>query len=179
MAHPHTSIVQQTQTVNAAALGTLGGQTALVINSAFNGITATFLMQRIRYFLQLVGRTAADDGPILVGVARGDATAAEIATAMLEGNTAGPGDTTQILSQDNTWVVYQNTVVAFDATSGDNTEGVIPKLGDWISFGGKNGIPAAEGTGFQLFAFNAGSGSLTTGSSLNGIVDIQGRWLRD
>ncbi len=177
MSHPHSSSVQQTMTVNAAALGTLAGQTALAINTAFNGITATFLMQRIRYFLQLVGRTAADDGPVLVGVAHGDAAATEIATAILEGNTAGPDDITQMLTQDTPWTVYQNTLKPF-IYGAELTEGQIVSS-DWVRFGGKNGIPATEGSGFQLFAFNSGSGSLATGQSINGVVQIQGRWLRD
>ncbi len=177
MAHPHSSIVQQTMVVNALALDTLGGRTALIVNSAFNGITATFLMFRLRYFLQYVARTADDDGPLLVGVARGDATLAEIQNALLEANTAGPGDTSQMLTQDETWSVYQNTVTVFNRSGGDPTERFVDTA--WIGFGGKNGIPAIEGTGFQLFVFNAGSGALATGSSINGLVQVQGRWLRD
>ena len=164
-------------TLNAAALGTLAGQTALALNTAFNTLTASFLMIRIRYFLQYVGRTAADDGPVLIGIARGDATAAEIGTAILEGNPSGPADTTQMLTQDNAWVVFQNTLVPFNTASGDGTEGFVNNS-EWISFGGKRGIPALEDNGFQVFAFNAGSGSLATGGSINGICQIQGRWLR-
>ncbi len=162
--------------VDALALGTLAGRTAIILRT-FAAITATFLMQRFRYFLQYVSREADDDGPILVGIARGDASLAEIAAAMIEANTAGPGDTSQTLTQDETWVVYQNTVRAFLMSGGDATERFVGD--EWQKFGGKNGIPALEGTGFQLFAFNAGSGSLTTGSSISGVVHVQGRWLRD
>ncbi len=179
MGHPHTSIVQQTMTVNALALGTLAGQTALIMNNAFNAITGPFLMKRIRYFLQLVGRTPGDDGPLIVGIANGDASVAEIGAAMLEGNTLGTEDITQMLTQDNTWVVYQNTLASFNATRGDMTEGFID-LGDvWKTFGGKRGIPAMENSGFVLFVFNGGSGALATGSSINGVTHLQGVWLRD
>ncbi len=176
MAHPHSSIVQQTLEVDALALATLAGRTAIVLRS-FSAITATFLMQRFRYLLQLVGVTTADDGPILVGIAKGDASLTEIASAMIEANTTGPGDTTQSLTQDETWVVYQNTVRAFNLSGGDPTGRFVVDM--WQRFGGKNGIPALEGTGFQLFAYNAGSGALTTGSSVNGLCHVQGVWLRD
>ncbi len=171
-----TALVQQTDTINAEALATLGGRSALQLSNNFAGITATFLMKRYRIYCQLVGRTLADDGPILVGFAKGDASTTEINSAMTEGNTAGPGDTTQSLTEDESWVVYQNTVHAIPL-SGDGTEGTLDT--GWMSFGGKNGIPAAEGTGWQVFVYNAGSGALTTGSSVNGIAHTQGVWLRD
>ncbi len=176
MADKHPSIVQQTLLVDVLALDTLAGRTAILLRS-FSAITATFLMHRLRYFLQYVARTADDDGPLLVGIAKGDASLAEIAAAMIEANTIGPGDTSQVLTQDETWVVYQNTVKAFNMSGGVAAERFVGD--DWIKFGGKNGIPALEGTGFQLFAFNAGSGALSTGSSVNGLVHVQGRWLRD
>ncbi len=169
-------LVQQTDTINAVALGTLGARSAIQASANFASIEATFLLKRIRYFVQLVGRTLADDGPVLIGVARGDASTTEINSAMTEGNTTGPQDTTQMLTQDETWVVMMNTVRAI-VPQGDGTEGVLDS--GWITFGGKNGIPALEGTGWQIFAYNAGSGALATGSSVNGIAHVQGVWLRD
>ncbi len=175
MPHGH-SLVQQTSTVDAIALGTLAGRTALALNTSFGAITQSFLLTRIRYMLQLVGRTLADDGPIIVGVANGDASIAEISAAMIEGNIVGMNDVTQTLTQDNAWVVYQNTVRVFQYR-GDGTEAVLES--DWVSFGGKNGIPAQEDSGWQIFAFNCGSGALATGSSINGLCQAQGVWLRD
>ncbi len=175
MGDKHPSIVQQTMQVSAIALGTLGGRSSVVL-FGLTGLTATFLMHRYRLFIQLIGRTADDDGPLLIGIAKGDATTTEINAAMIAVNTVGPGDTTQMLTQDNAWVVYQNTVVPV-LFNGDGLQG--QPTSDWVKFGGKNGIPATEGTGFLLFAYNAGSGALTTGQVLNGLAHIQGRWLRD
>lgn len=175
MAHGH-GLVQHNLPVNAEALGTLGARTALSLNSVMNAITATFLMLQYRYILQLVGRTLADDGPVVVFLNKGDATATEIATAMQEQNTAGPDDTTQSLTEDNPYVVYQNTVHAF-VMHGDGTEGVMDT--GWRNFNKGKGIPATEGTGFALHAFNTGAGALTTGSSVNGQVWVRGVWLRD
>ncbi len=95
---------------------------------------------------------------------------------MLEGNTVGPADVTVALTQDNAWVVYQNTVQPF-ITRGDGTEAQTD--GSWVAFGGKNGIPAIENGGWQIFAFNAGQGALTTGSNVSGNIQIQGVWLND
>ncbi len=75
MGHPH-GLVQQTMTVDATALGTLAGRTTLQLNADVASTTAAFLMKRVRYLVQLVGRTIADDGPLLIGVAKGDATLA-------------------------------------------------------------------------------------------------------
>ncbi len=174
MSHGH-QLVNQAEGINAVALGTLAGRTALSIGTTLTSITSPFLMKRVRYFIQLVGRTLADDGPILVGVANGNAITSEVSAAMIEANTAGPEDIGQMLTQDESWMVYQNTVRAI-TLRGDGTEGVLDS--GWIDFGGKNGIPALEDSGFKIFAFNAGSGALTTGSSLNGIAHTQGVWLK-
>ncbi len=165
----------QQMPVNAVGLGMLGGRTSLTLNSVMNAITATFLMISYRYILQLVGRTLADDGPVVALLAHGDAQGSEVDTAMQEQNTAGPDDVTQSLTESNAFVVYQNTVRAF-TMRGDGTEGVLDT--GWVAFGGK-GIPATEGSGFVLHAFNCGSGALTTGSSVNGMAWVRGVWLRD
>ncbi len=81
-----------------------------------------------------------------------------------------------MLDQDTAWTVYQNTVVPVDMKAA-LTEGQV--LTDWINFGGKNGIPILETAGLTVFAFNAGNGALVTGSSISGIAQIQGVWLRD
>ncbi len=175
MPHGH-GIVSQQLSVDSIALGVLTSRNAIILNSAFNTPTATFLMKRVRFFLQLVGRTAGDDGPIVVGCCRGDATVAEIAAAMNERNVNGPDDITNMLDQDKAWVVYQNTVVPLEVLAA-LTEG--KTRSEWISFGGKRGIPAVEGAGMSLFAFNCGSGALTTGSSINGLAHLQGVWLGD
>ncbi len=174
MPHGH-GLVQQALNTDGIALGTLNARSAVVLNSQMNANTTAFLMKRIRYFLQLIGRTAADDGPILIGCARGDATISEIEAAMNERNTNGPEDITSMLDQDLVWVVYQNTVVPIQYKAALTEGQVDPK---WYSFGGKNGIPMLETVGVQIFAYNSGAGNLATGSSINGQSYLQGVWLR-
>ncbi len=175
MAHPH-GLVQNQLTFDTVALGTLGSRNNVNINAQFVTPTASFLMKRIRYYAQLVGRTAADDGPIVIGCARGDATISEVSEAMNERNVNGPDDITNMLDQDKPWVVYQNTVVPM-IPGAALTEAWAPA--HWLRFNKKTGIPLIEGAGMQIFAFNCGSGALATGSSINGIAHLQGVWLRD
>ncbi len=175
MPHGHGLVSQQLE-LDTIALATLAARAALAVNTQFNNPTASFLMKHIRYFVQLEGRTAIDDGPILIGCANGDANVSEIAAAMNERNVNGPDDITNMLSQDNAWVVYQNTVVPL-VIQGDVSRGQVKS--DWMNFGGRNGIPAIKGSGMQIFAYNSGSGALSTGSTVNGIAQIQGVWLRD
>ncbi len=176
MSHGH-GLVNQSLTVDTVALGTLAARTAVIINTQFSAPTNSFLLKRARYFLQLSGRSTADDGPILVGMAHGDATASEIAAAMVERNVNGPDDITSMLDQDTAWVVYQNSVKPF-IIRGDQTYGQV-EISDWFQPGGQKGIPLIEGSGMVLFAFNSGSGALTTGSNVNGLTMVQGVWLRD
>ncbi len=173
--HGH-GLVQNELDINEVVLLTLGPRVAIALNTQFNNPTASFLMKRVRYFTQIALRTASDNGPILIGCANGDATVTEIAEAMNERNVNGPDDITNVLDQDKTWVVYQNTVVPMEI-QGDQTYGQATSR--WINFGGKNGIPAIEGSGMQVFAYNAGGAALTTGSLIDGIVQVQGVWLRD
>ncbi len=175
MAHGH-QLVNQALTVDTVALATLQPRAALIINTQFSTPLQSFLLQRLRYFLQLQGRTANDDGPILIGCCHGDASVSEIAAAMTERNVNGQEDITSMVDQDLAWIVYQNTVVPIEI-QGDQTYGQAPN--NWMKFGGKNGIPAIEGSGMTIFAYNSGSAVLSTGSAINGQVMVQGVWLRD
>ncbi len=173
MPHGH-QLVNQAMLVDAISIATLNARTALLLRS-FSAITSSFLLKRVRYLLHVTSLTVGDDGPILALLAKGNANAAEVAAAMIEFNGSGPDDVTESLTQDEAWVVYQNTVVPFMVT-GTGAHGQTPS--DWINFGGRNGIPAIEDSGWSLHAFNAGSGQNATGT-VSGIVQVQGVWLRD
>ncbi len=175
MPHGHR-IVNQALTVDTVALGTLQPRAALIVNTQFSTPLQSFLLKRIRYLLQLVGRTAGDDGPLLIGCCHGDASVSEIAAAMTERNVNGQEDITSMVDQDLAWIVYQNTVVPI-VYRGALTEG--QPESHWINFGGKNGIPAIEGAGMTIFIYNSGSAALSSGSTLNGQAMVQGVWLRD
>ncbi len=173
MPHGH-QLVNQAMLVDAVSIASLNARTALLLRS-FSAINTSFLMKRIRYLLHVTSLTVGDDGPMLILTAKGNANAAEVAAAMVEFNGSGPSDVTESLTQDEAWVVYQNTVVPMIVT-GTGAHGQTPHA--WINFGGKNGIPAIEDSGWSVHVFNAGSGQNASGT-ISGIVQVQGVWLRD
>ncbi len=175
MGHPHTSLVSQVGSLADVALTTLAARAAQTVQSSFAAITATFLMKRARFWVHLFGRTSGDDGPIFMGIAPGDMTTTEIAAAINEANTAGPDDTTQVLTQDNAWSLSRWSFCPFLFPAVE-TEGWTSSR--WFKAPGR-GWAAKEGTGWQTFVFNAGNGALETGSKIGGIVEVQGVWLRD
>jgi len=165
-------LIQQAEAVDNVALSTLASLTSLQLSNLFVNITATFLMKRVRYYL-MIHSIATDEGPFCVGVAHGNATQAEIAAAITEGNPNGPSDVTQRLGEDAAWVVAQNTVVFPQ----DLTGGQFFTNGEWMSLG--KGIPWPEDAGWQIFIMNLDGTALTTGGEVQGIVQSQGVWLRD
>ncbi len=174
MAHGH-QLVSQVGKVQDVALSTLAAGAAFVLNTTFAGETATFLIKRLRFWLQLRGRTAGDDGPLIVFACNGDVNVTEAGVAVLENNTVGPADTTQMLTQDNAWAIYRWSMTRFQS-GGLETEQMTPSY--WLKAPGR-GFPAPEAIGWQVMVFNAGNTALATGITVGGIVEAQGVWLRD
>ncbi len=173
MAKTMASLVHQNEPVEDVALSTLGARSALQIANDFSAITATFLMKRVRYML-LLDAVTAGEGSFCVALAQGDTSAVEASQGFTEGNTAGPSDRTQMLTQDNSWNVIQDSVeflrpaaVVADWESD----------GEWHSLG--KGIPFPEGSGWQAVIMNLDNAALTTGAIIKGIIQYQGVWLRD
>ncbi len=171
--HPH-GIVHQSEDVPGISLSTMAARSVLVIANDFNGITATFLMLRMRYLLQLEGITA-DEGPFGAIINNGDAAASEVANAINHQNTAGPDDTTQMVAQSDTMAAIHNSLRMFKL-SDDGTRGQLST--GWIKMG-KKGIPFPEGTGWSAHIYNADSVALTAGALVKGVIQYQGVWLRD
>ncbi len=174
MPHMH-ELKTQNYEVDTIALGTLAARTAINLNAGALSIGQSFLTRRIRYLLKATGMTVSDDGPIAICCGSGNSSLAEVAAAFTTINTIGPGDKTQSLLDDNVWNIWQASVVIVEA-SGIGTEGTITS--DWITLPGK-GLVAQENHGMSIHAVNLGSGALTTGQLINGIVQTQGVWLRD
>ncbi len=173
MGHPH-GLVHQSEDVAGVSLSTLAARGAIQIGNDFDGITATFLMLRMRWFLQIEGITA-DEGPIGAIVHRGDASGSEVQNGINHQNTAGPDDTTQMAAQSDTMNVFLDTLRMFRLYDG-GTRGQLTT--GWIKLA-KKGIPMAESTGWAISAYNADSSALTSGALIKGVVQYQGVWLRD
>ncbi len=174
MGHTTNHLKIQNIPVNDLPLSTLAARAAILLASTFSTtIKNTLLVKRVKYYLHGAGFTAGEANNILVGLARGDASAAEIASALTEVNTVGPEDTTQVLSEDNAWVIWQNSIHMLESF-GVATENEIQH-----EFSLGKGMPAVSEQGIQVFAFNNDAQVLTTGGVINGMVQLTGVWLRD
>ncbi len=171
--HPH-GIVHQSEDVAGISLSTLGARSTLQIANDFDGITATFLMLRMRYLLQIEGLTA-DEGPIGVIINHGDAVAGEVQNAINHQNTAGPDDVTQTVAQADALVAIHSSLRMFKLYDG-GTRGQLHT--SWFKIG-KKGIPFPEGKGWSAHIWNADSVALTAGGLVKGVIQYQGVWLRD
>ncbi len=172
MPHGHGLKIQNL-VVDDVDLVTLAARTAVAINSQFTSITATFLVNRIKYILQAT-TIDATDGPLAVVIAKGGATVAEVNAAFTEHNTNGPDDITQALTEDEAWTVWQKSLRMF-RKNGTNTHAEVSA--DFKLPG--RGIPALEDQGLGIFAVNLGNNALSTGVLVSGLVQLWGVWLRD
>ncbi len=158
--------------VNNVALGTLAGETAILLSSQMaTTIDRAFLVKKIKYFLKLSGVTAGN-GPFLIGLSSGDASLAEVAAAFTEINTVGPSDTSQERTQDNVSNVWQNSWRQPE----DKANGQILELHAEVSL--KKGMVARENQGVGLHLWNADPDALDTGAIVKGIVQLWGVWLK-
>ncbi len=173
MAHPH-GIVHQNEPVVGISLAALAANGSVVVGNTFDGITATFLMIRMRYMLQIEGITV-DEGPIGAILAPGNASAGEIQNAINNQNTSGPQDETQMIGQAEQRSAIHDTMRMFKLYDG-GTRGQLHT--GWIKLA-KRGIPFAEGSGWVVHVYNADSVALTSGALVKGIIQYQGVWLRD
>ncbi len=171
MAHPHGLVIQN-EKITEVALTTLASGAALSLGSAYATIKATFLVKRFIAHLYITGLTDGDS-PIAIAMAQGDVTALEAAAALIEGNTAGPSDKTQMLTQDVSFGIMQKTLRSFKT----NSTGTDAQLMLSMKMPGK-GIPFPEDGGFRTYIFNLGK-DLTTGAVVAGLLQYWGVWLRD
>ncbi len=176
MANNHGGLKVQNGEVADVALGTLGSRAVVTADGDFTAIKATFLIKRIRYFLQLEGVTA-DEGPFMLVLAPGNASTIEVANALTKRNTVGVHDVTQVLEEDAPWKgAYQSSIEMMKPVGGPAATTYVSS-GEWISLGGGKGLPAIEDAGWLLAIFNGDNATLTTGAVLKGTYQIQGVWL--
>lgn len=155
--------------LNSDALATLAADTALIVNATFStGLTRTFLLKFLDYHVRVVAGTPGES--VIVGLAIGQATIAEIAAA-LTGNITDPSDAVSLTTMAARAAIIWPSVRILDLspTGGAKLEERIPM--------GKKGIPLQEENGMQIFVYNPSTSSLTTGALLNGIVGLTGVWL--
>lgn len=158
--------------MNSDAIGNLGADTALVLNSTFgSGLTQSFLIKQVLYKLGVVALTV--DETVIIGLANGSATVAEIVAA-LTANITNPDDASSPAVAAARQMVFWETLRTI--VGGASKRSTIDES---ISLGGGKGIPVKEATGLAIFAYNPSTGALTTGALVDGLVVLRGVWLND
>lgn len=112
------------------------------------------------------GHTAGE-GPIAVGVAHGDFTAAEV-EEYLELNYQDPHN--KIDAERATRGRWIRTIAIFDGVASDE------KVNNGVNIRTKLNF-LIEDEGFNIWAWNKDSSSLTTGSVIECVATIYGRWV--
>ncbi len=160
------------------ALSTLGAGTALkaatkIDSARLNG----FRIAKVNIAATLRNKTASE-GPIVWGL-QCNMSAAEIKAAL----EADPQDSTADDDKgDGQWlkilgfvgVTATDAPLTSDAGPGATAVSLAARMMEV-----KVNWSVIEGKDFSLFAFNIGSGALTTGTIIDAIMEIFGVWLRD
>ncbi len=157
--------------LNDDALGTLAADTALIINQEMSGaLTRSFLLKQLQYCFTIAIAGTAES--VIFGLANGSATIGEIEDA-LRLNVEDPDDASSPAVQAQKQIVLWESLRLIDLSGGNDFQN------DVIKMGGGKGIPLKEATGVQIFVYNPSTASLTTGSTVTGLVILKGVWLND
>ena len=147
------------------ALGALGAKDAISENLKQDAVrTRGFRFTRTEWFLNW-NVEAAGEGPILIGLCGPGISAAEVEEA-IEADPQSPDDT---IPAPQAMRPYWPLAILFPDTGGKSTiQGVINI--NWA-------FPESEV--MQIFAYNLGTGALTTGSQVDYFLKHFGAWLND
>lgn len=154
----------------SGALTTLAASTASVVTGTMDTeMDAPFLCKQLQWNAAVMDLDPSD--AVLIGLAHGDATQAEIETALQQSLT-DPNDVGEwplVLKKQIIW--WESLFVL---TGQQNV------CNERIKLGGGKGIPIAEGKGVNLFVYNISTTTaLTTGSVFACLATLKGVWLGD
>lgn len=159
-----------------AGPGALAEGKAVILSSAYGAsMTRSFLAKQVHMRLMFDPEAGSTSDKMLVGLANGSMTAAEIEDAVktVMGN---PNDTSN-------WDDYAMTLGIFWQTLRFISNGTAAFLGAYvdetIKLGGGKGIPYLKGVGVSLFGFNPAASSVASGNFITGSVCHVGVFLDD
>lgn len=171
--YPQAGLQFQPLRMNTDAIGALAPDTAIALNTTLStSVTQSFLVKQLQYAFLAHGGSAGQG--VIIGVANGTATVAEIASGIRDA-VVDPDDATANTLTASHHSIWWETLRM--VSLGNFAEGNF--YNETISIGGGKGIPWKEDTGVQIFAYNPASGALTTGGVIDGIICFKGVWLRD
>ncbi len=162
--------------LQGVGLATLATETGIIVDgSSFQATTKGFLVKKIH--LQIFWKGPAAEQPIIVGVCGNDSGVSGGFAAGVLAPLLDPNDREAYLTVEEIvkTVWHETTRILVESA---NQEGAT-LVDYWVSVGGGKGIPCPSGAGPEVFAFNAGVGTLTTGSSIEGLVTYYGVWMED
>ncbi len=159
--------------VESLAGTTLGqvdaGEAVITVNVHGTGLLQSYLMKKVRASIVVTGITAPEGDHMVVGMARGDASVSEIATAIRQ---------TQLerdrVSQAQRRIVLHETLTLLKV-SGNIDNRLVAEID--MSLGGGRGIPFEDGDGWAWFIFNVHDDVVATGGNMSVQATYWGIWL--
>ncbi len=170
-----TSPTSGIQTLTEHPVQVVGILTALLAKALAtdyaSGLTQDFLLKKVRYHLALEDLDPREY--MIIGLARGDATVAQIA-AIMESANRDPDDLDLWDDFAIANAIFWETVRILGGTDVVTSSGQV--LNEDISIGGGKGLPLEGGVGIQVFAWNPHSAVSVgnVGTTIVGIVNYVG-----
>lgn len=174
----HKGIQFQPLRMNNDAIGALGADTALQLNSAITtGLTQSFLVKQVDLRYNVISMNAGDN--VIIGLAVGTADVTMLASAIRDVtlDPDAPGERAEPATSNLIWWETLRSHSVSD-TLGAGAGNTSP-INETISIGGGRGLPMKKDHGIQVFAYNPGSGAITLGSAVAGLIVLKGVWLND
>ncbi len=160
-----------TDTATGAAVGALAANIAVQVEGAHStGLLQSYLMKKVKASFVIEGLTSGEGNHLIAGIARGDASIAEIQTAI-----TGTQLERDRVSQAQKRVVLHETLTALPVSAILDTRTMTMEIE--ISLGGGRGIPFEEGDGWQWFVINIDDSTITTGATFALRATYWGIWL--
>ncbi len=167
------------QVVAGVALGTLAAKTALKIASSYEAaqMSKKTLLKTSRLRGAIANMTSGQ-GPILIGLAYGEASVTMIKTALEQVFNPEKGDegSPMVQQAENRVVLWESLEViprvsatAFNLDVFDSGKRVL---------GGGKGLPFLENVGWQIFVYNLSNAPLTTASTITVLQECWGVFLQ-
>ncbi len=162
------AILRSTETI---ALSTLAGNTAILFGSGITTVDA-FRMLKSEVAAFVEGLTGGEGTGLLIGLAEGSLTVAQITACLVADGPVGRGDRDdQELAER--WVrIFGQLLPA----AGSNDGAFIGKNGDAI-LEVKPRWTFSESEGWNFFIFNAGGIALQTGATARAVITTYGVWV--
>ncbi len=159
--------------ISTAAIGQLVTLVGVILSSAFQATTKSFLCKKVHINLVVTGLTSGD--ACMIGINGNDSGIAGGYAATVIADLLDPNNRDAYLTAEEVvkTVWHETTSIVLGATTAVN------HIDKWVSVGGGKGIPSIAGDGPELHAFNPMNSTLASGGVVDGVVTYYGVWMED